>query len=513
MTRRKQRFFRKGEGERHPHPAAVLFYTKRLWYLLLIPALRGLYYGLTAGPDSWTDTLWMDFLAVGGVLAFGWFCWLGVRYRLEEEKLVLSQGLVFRRERRIPLNRVHGLALRTPLILNPFSLSFLSLKTLGGRAETPDFSLLLSQSQASALEQAVSLPAPSSPVESYRPRARHVALFSLLCSNSLGGVLLLGALLSRGGSLIGQQLERQFAGALEEAAQRLAVGVPIAAAAASLLLLAGWMLGFFNSLARHYRMQVCRWKGCLQISAGLFSRRQYRLREKQVTAAAIRQPLLAFLFKRETLWLHWAGVKEKKEGLQALLLASPRKETSRFLKAFLPSFCLPLALSEQRGVRLWEKEGKGGCEKTLLRPPIRALPRYIGLPLGWTLFPPLAAGFLCLLEPSLERILRFSGWLAAIPAAVSFFCALAGFFRAGLWMEGGVAAVCSPRRFSFETLLVPMEQIKQVRIRRSVWQRMGQECDLFLSFGQDRWETVHLKSVSFPLLKARLEKEGLTPSI
>lgn len=218
MTRRKQRFFRKGEGERHPHPAAVLFYTKRLWYLLLIPALRGLYYGLTAGPDSWTDTLWMDFLAVGGVLAFGWFCWLGVRYRLEEEKLVLSQGLVFRRERRIPLNRVHGLALRTPLILNPFSLSFLSLKTLGGRAETPDFSLLLSQSQASALEQAVSLPAPSSPVESYRPRARHVALFSLLCSNSLGGVLLLGALLSRGGSLIGQQLERQFAGALEEAA-------------------------------------------------------------------------------------------------------------------------------------------------------------------------------------------------------------------------------------------------------------------------------------------------------
>lgn len=130
-----------------------------------------------------------------------------------------------------------------------------------------------------------------------------------------------------------------------------------------------------------------------------------------------------------------------------------------------------------------------------------------------TLLPPLTAGVLCLLWPSLEGVLRFSGWLAAIPAAVSFFCALVGFFRAGLWLEERVLALCSPRRFSFETLLVPLEQIKQVRIRRSFWQRMGQECDLFLSFGQDRWETAHLKSVPFTLLKARLEKEGMLPSI
>ena len=513
MIRRKGVPSKKRKGERHPHPVAILLYTRRFWYLLLIPALRGLYYGLLAGPDSWTDTLWMDLLAIGGVLAFGWFCWLGVRYHLEGKELVLRQGLLFRRERRIPLDRVHGLALRAPFALRPFSLFFLSLKTLGGRAETPDFSLLLSRGQAKELAEAASLSTSPSPSWGYRPRPRHGALFSLLCSNSLGGVLLLGALLSRGGSLVGRQLEQQFAGALEEAAQRLAAGVPIAAAAASLLLLAGWMVGFLNSLARHYRMQVCRWNGCLQIAAGLFSRRQYRLREKRVAAVAIRQPLPALLFKRETLWLHWAGFKEKKEGLQALLLASPRKETSHFLKELLPSFCLPPSLSEQPGGLLRGKERKRRLEETPLRPPLRALPRYIGLPLGLTLLPPLTAGVLCLLWPSLEGVLRFSGWLAAIPAAVSFFCALVGFFRAGLWLEERVLALCSPRRFSFETLLVPLEQIKQVRIRRSFWQRMGQECDLFLSFGQDRWETAHLKSVPFTLLKARLEKEGMLPSI
>ena len=68
MIRRKGVPSKKRKGERHPHPVAILLYTRRFWYLLLIPALRGLYYGLLAGPDSWTDTLWMDLLAIGGVL-------------------------------------------------------------------------------------------------------------------------------------------------------------------------------------------------------------------------------------------------------------------------------------------------------------------------------------------------------------------------------------------------------------------------------------------------------------
>ena len=109
MTREKGPFLDQSSRMFHPHPLAILFYTKRFWYFLLFPALRGLYYGLLAGPEGWTSTLWMDLLAVGGVLAFGWFCWLRVGYRLEGGNLIFCQGLFFRRESRIPLCRVHGL--------------------------------------------------------------------------------------------------------------------------------------------------------------------------------------------------------------------------------------------------------------------------------------------------------------------------------------------------------------------------------------------------------------------
>lgn len=507
MTREKSPFLHQNPRMLHPHPLAILLYTKRFWYFLLFPALRGLYYGLLVGPEGWSSNLWMDLLAIGSVLAFGWFCWLRVGYRLEEGNLIFCQGLFFRKERRIPLCRVHGLALRAPFILRPFSICFLSMKTLGGKAERPDFSLLLSYQRAKPLAEAVSLPEVPAALSRYSPHPQHVALFSMLCSNSLGGVLLLGAFLSRGGSLVGQELEQRFAGALEDAAQRFAIGIPIAAVAASLLLLIGWFLGFLNSLFRHYRMQVCRWEGSIQITSGLLSRRQYRLKAERAAAVLIRQPLPALLLKRETLWLYWAGFPEKKQRFQALLLASSREETLCFLCELLPSFSLPVVLSQR------EKREKREQAGSPLRPPLRALPRYVGLPLGLTLLPPLVAGFLCLLWPSLEGILSFAGWLAAIPAAVSLFCGVIGFFRSGLWLEGEMLTLRFPKSFASETLLVPLEQVKEIRLRRSLWQRMGKECDLFLSFGQDRWETFHLKSLPFLPLKRCLEKAGLFPDI
>lgn len=205
------------EKWRHTHPVSILLYTKRFWFFLVIPTLRGLIFAFFSCPVYWAETMWIDVALLGAILLYGCFCWAGEVYRVKEHQLIVRKGLIFSREWRFPLRAFHGIFQMTPLVFQPFSLTFFGLETLGGK-QRPDVLLLLSRKRGMELLKAFSIDRPVRPME-YQPRPYHLALFALLCSNSFGGVVLLGFLLSRAGSLIGRQLEQEFAGALVGIAQ------------------------------------------------------------------------------------------------------------------------------------------------------------------------------------------------------------------------------------------------------------------------------------------------------
>ena len=494
------------EGKwRRVHPVSILLYTKRFWFFLVIPTLRGLIFTFFSYPVYWAETMWIDVAVLGTILLYGCFCWAGTSYRVREGQLTVRKGLIFSREWRFPLGAFHGIFQVIPLVFQPFPLAFFELETLGGR-QGPDVRLLLSRRRGMELLEAVGIKRPAYPAE-YRPRPYHLALFALLCSNSFGGVVLLGILLSRTGSLIGRQLEQEFAGALVGIAQRLAVGIPLAAAAASLLLLAGWFFGFLRSLGRHYRLLVQGWDDRIQITSGLWSRRTYLLEKRRVCALRVWQPLLAFWLGRETLLLHAAGMEKKDRDWRAVLLACPKEETQRFLGVFFPEISLSAS-------SLWlekeKKEGDGGegKENRFLRPGKKAIFRYTGFFFFLTFLPPLLGQIGERIFFPESGLLVFAGWMAALPSAGALICNMTGFFRTGITVLGNTMVLCSPSFFSFERILVPLRQIRGIRIRRSFWQRMGEECDLLVYFGQDRWERFHLKALPMKELWEMLKNAG-----
>lgn len=253
------------EKWRHTHPVSILLYTKRFWFFLVIPTLRGLIFAFFSCPVYWAETMWIDVALLGAILLYGCFCWAGEVYRVKEHQLIVRKGLIFSREWRFPLRAFHGIFQMTPLVFQPFSLTFFGLETLGGK-QRPDVLLLLSRKRGMELLKAFSIDRPVRPME-YQPRPYHLALFALLCSNSFGGVVLLGFLLSRAGSLIGRQLEQEFAGALVGIAQRLAVGIPLAAGC-RLPSFNSWLVfRLLRSLGRHYRLLVQGWDGRIQITS------------------------------------------------------------------------------------------------------------------------------------------------------------------------------------------------------------------------------------------------------
>ena len=106
--------------DRHQHPVAMLRYTYRYLFLLLVPLLRGARYIRTPqGLYAWLRGAWIDLSVVFLLLLLPYLAWQFHTYSLTEEGFVIRRGILLRRVTYVPRGSIVTLSVERPFWLRP----------------------------------------------------------------------------------------------------------------------------------------------------------------------------------------------------------------------------------------------------------------------------------------------------------------------------------------------------------------------------------------------------------
>ncbi|HKE51644.1 MAG TPA: PH domain-containing protein [Actinomycetes bacterium] len=237
--------------------------------------------GTAAG---WTAT---GVLLAGAVvvgLIYGLFSWWFTRYRIEEDALRLDTGVIFRRSRRVRLDRLQAVDVVRPLIARLLGLAELRLEVAGGSSSEAPLAYL---SERNAQVLRATLLARAAGVRPDAPEADEQVLVrvppdalirsQLLSGSAIFGILLVIALIS---GAIGLHTPFIFIGA-----------VPTLIALAT---------SEFRAFSTHFDFVVAESADGLRLRHGLLEHRSQTVPPGRVQALRIVQPLL---------WRRWDWVK------------------------------------------------------------------------------------------------------------------------------------------------------------------------------------------------------------
>ncbi len=118
------------------HPATLLFRIIRHARGLLLPAIAVL---LFSRGERWQ--IWLAVLFVPLVL-FDFFQYFTLRWRYEDEELVLNEGWLFKRVRHIPYTRVQNVDLKQGVLHRALRVAEVKIETAGGGAEEAVLSVI-----------------------------------------------------------------------------------------------------------------------------------------------------------------------------------------------------------------------------------------------------------------------------------------------------------------------------------------------------------------------------------
>ena len=110
------------------HPLRIARYSKKSIWLLIFPILRGAYHIATREELlAWLRGTWFDVLILCIILAYGWLNWYRRVFTVENEQLYVREGIIFIRQRYLPLRNLASMTVERPFWLRPVRASYLRL--------------------------------------------------------------------------------------------------------------------------------------------------------------------------------------------------------------------------------------------------------------------------------------------------------------------------------------------------------------------------------------------------
>jgi putative membrane protein len=284
-------------------------------------------------------------------------------YRVEGGELTTRQGLIERRERRIPLTRVQDLRLEQGLIHRLLDVVDLHVETAGGQGAEASLSVL-SRADAERLRQAVfeqvaeltgrgvsgSIPAQPE-TEVIRQLSTRELVLAGLTSNQAASALVI---VLAGWQLLDdflpeaayQRLAKTSAGLLDrwinqgDHANWLAIG-----SVALAFILVGMAISVVGSVVLFHGFTLARRGEDLHRSYGLITRRSSSLPRRRIQLLQIQETWLRRLLRLATLRVDTAGSapgqEHGREGRDVLLPVLPRNEVGPMLPVLFPDLDAP----------------------------------------------------------------------------------------------------------------------------------------------------------------------------
>lgn len=444
----------------HAHPVTIFFNLGSVFYLIIIPVLRGFLSALQGGFTRWLSGAWADilvFLFMLGVAVTAWYC---RRFRYDDKQIELRTGILNCRATFIPWDAVTTLTLVEPFFLRPIRALRFRADTLGGSFKNADFSIFLTQKQADMILKSRKRFSGESLDKIYHPTTGSIVALSLLSSNSFAGILFISAFVSQSGKLLGNEFSQVIIGTFEEAARNLAFGIPPAAAALAYILIAGWFISFFLTFIRYKDFSLTRNKNTLSINGGIFTHREYYIRYSDINFIDMRQSIFTKLLRLNSLYVSAVGYGKQKDDISCIV---PTEREVKFKESCNKIF--PHMPSSQRTFM--------PVKKGIMRFISPAVTAILGITAVMLLF--------SRIFPSWNPFIRFVGFMAFIPALFFLLIRIIDFRTGGLAFERGNYTLRYSSGWSLHTVVIPEDKVVRVELKQSLLQKFGGRCDLIIS--------------------------------
>jgi putative membrane protein len=304
------------------HPFTVVSRALRLARQLLVPAVLG---GASVGGDVRGALVWIFLiLAVPSVL-FAAAQWLAFRFRLEADELIIDSGVLGRRRRVIPIDRVQNVDLEQSALERLFGVAELRIETAsGGREAEASLSVLpLDEAhavRADLLARRASARATLGTAPEEAPLVRLSTLDLAIAGATANEAGLIAAGLAtllegagRFGALttVAEWLDRAVA-------EGFGAGAVGAMTAILLLVLAfvvlGWIVSIVATVVRFHGFTLTRVGDDLRREHGLFSRHHTTVPLARVQAVRVEETLPRRAFGLVALKIDTAGAGPQQRG-------------------------------------------------------------------------------------------------------------------------------------------------------------------------------------------------------
>ena len=455
-------------------------YLQRAMYILVIPTVRGLLYALMSDFESWLRTAWMDLVSLGVLLLVALFRWWFSRYSLVNGALCFRQGFLLQNDTVILRDHVTSVEEERSWWMRLCRATRLTVRSRGASV-----TLYVHIRRAATLRELLGCGRQQN-ARLYRPGIAHLGLYALLNSDSLGGVIFAGVLISRFGSILGREVREEFVGALTRLLHLVAYGVPGAMFTAALLLLAVWAFSFARTVVENAATELRYTPDRITLTSGSVVRRRRTVVTESISAVEVRRTLPGLLFGIGTAYMDAPGLRSERE--RVLMLSARSKSLDLALFRLLPDL---------RPARLAVRPFRSGWFPYVWMYGAALL---VLIPLPFVLGP---------LFPFWSPMIRLVSWMGCIPALWLLALSFLGFRRSGVGLEDGRLTIVHPFLGSVRRVTVPLRDVRMVEVRRFC--DIGRGCGLVFWIGQEKLRRIalgampHKESLRFV---EELERQG-----
>jgi len=385
--------------------------------------------------------------------------WSKFTYRIEEDELRIEEGLINKKKRYIPIERIQTINTSAGLIQQMFKLVKLQVETASGGTEAEVSLVAITQAEAERIQQALferkkaaedtgtDVPVPleetaeeaeeaEEPVMMYKMTGQE--LLTAASTSSGIGVIISGVF------AFFTQVDDFFD--LDWLYDRFAflnsAGAAVIALAAFVALFIAWLLSIVGMLLKYANFTVVRKEKEIVISRGLIEKQQITIPLQRIQAIKIKESLIRQPFGLAAVTIVSAGGNVLEEDNSAILFPIiSKKIINQRLGEFIPDYA---------------------PEDDLNRLPKRALRRYI-LRASW---PVLAVVPLSILFPPW-------GYLSAV--LIPFYWIIGYFsYRDAGWKISGSKIIMSSRFIGRTTAVIQRRRMQVFEVSRSYFQRRKQ---------------------------------------
>ncbi|MDR0946701.1 MAG: PH domain-containing protein [Ruminococcus sp.] len=447
------------------HPIAIVTYTTRKFWLLIIPLLRNLAVNNFDVVRWLGGSIW-DILLAAAILGVALIQYFTVTYEFLPSSVIIKSGFFVRREFEIRYKTITAVTLKETFWARPLRAVKLFVDTDShpaiGTLKSSDLTLVLDRREVSAFKRLFRDGKSTAQKISYKNTKSSLLLFSFFFSEALSGAVYLTVLVFQSGRLITDTMRTYFSEILSRATAILETvfgGIPVAATVLAVIALSGWVFTVLSNMFKNSNFTVNRRGRFITIRTGIFSRWTYMINSDYVNYADFRQNLPSSIFGLYSLHIGCTGYG--KQEIPLVIPIAEKNERELLLQMFFPQF------------------SHFSSKKITQNVPKPNWARFIIPPIIFILIPTAAIILTRIFTVKFSGLFLFLSVMALIPACVFF---IVSFFEYKIGGKNADGTLLRYRKgFIMHTVVTIKEKICMIQKRQSLFQKKHGLCDLTIS--------------------------------